>query len=111
MFSEDSICAKMNGNGYYSCAKPLHGRYLVYTLNPNNVEDSDVYDVGIFFGTIKVFGSTNLAISSSVIAEPARDSAMSSSVWYESYSTSISSLNPRASTAASNIAEQNCRIY
>ena len=101
----------MSGNGYYSCTTPLHGRYLIYYLNTDDVENPDVYADGIYFGVIKAYGSTNLAISSSVLLEPARDPTKSSSVWYESYSTSISSLNPRASTAASDIAEKNCRIY
>ena len=63
----------MNGNGYYSCATPLHGRYLGYILNLDDIETIGDYSSGIYFGTIKVYGSTNLAITSSVIVEPARD--------------------------------------
>ena len=52
-YKNNTECAVVNGQGYYNCSKPIHGRYITYYSTQNNSN-------GLFVANFKVWGSENL---------------------------------------------------
>ena len=64
-YSLNTLCAKVQGYGYYNCGEPLHGRYIAFY----SLGQADNYPEGVFkINTISVFGSANLITTATIAA-------------------------------------------
>ena len=91
-YSLNTLCAKVQGYGYYNCDKPLHGRFIAFY----SLGQADNYPEGVFkINSLSAFGSANLITTATIAAQPVvRDG------FQDDFANNLSILHPRASTIA-----------